>query len=71
MVEKGHEMKLIDNWKKALSMASLQLSLIIIVLEAANAMLADMPEEYATYARPFLLVALPVAWLIKQTKVSG
>jgi len=64
-------MKLIDNWKKALSMASVQLSLLIIVLEALNTMLPEMPEEYAAYVRPFLLVGLPVARLIKQTKVSG
>lgn len=64
-------MKLVDNWRKALSMASVQLSLIIIVLEAVNTMMPQMPEEYAVYVRPFLLVALPVARLMKQTKVSG
>lgn len=64
-------MKLVENWKKALSMASVQLSLIIIVLEAVNTMMPQMPEEYAAYVRPFLLVALPVARLMKQTKVSG
>lgn len=64
-------MKMVENWKKALQMSSVQLSLLIIILEAANAMLPEMPEEYATYLRPILLVLLPVARLIKQTKVSG
>lgn len=64
-------MKLVENWKKALSMASVQLSIIIIVLEAVNTMMPQMPEEYATYVRPFLLIALPLARLMKQTKVSG
>lgn len=64
-------MQLVDNWKKALKMASVQLSLLIIVLEAVNAMLPEMPDEYASVARPVLLVALPMARLIKQTKVSA
>lgn len=64
-------MQMVDNWKKALQMSSVQLSLLIIVLEALNTTLPDMPEEYATYLRPLLLVLLPVARLIKQTEVSG
>ncbi|AUS01457.1 hypothetical protein NVP1285O_59 [Vibrio phage 1.285.O._10N.286.55.C12] len=62
---------LIENWKKALQMSSVQLSLFIIALEAANTLLPDMPEEYATFLRPVLLVMLPAARLVKQTKISG
>lgn len=64
-------MQLVDNWKKALKMASVQLSLLIIVLEAVNAVLPEMPDEYASVARPILLVVLPMARLIKQTKVGA
>lgn len=63
-------MTLIDNWKKCWKLASFQLSMLIISLEAANIMLESMPEEYATYIRPALVFLLPVARLVKQTKVS-
>lgn len=62
--------KPVDNWKSALKMRSVQLSIVIIFLEAMQASMVDMQEEYAIYVRPFLLVMLPVARLMKQTNLE-
>lgn len=63
-------MSLIANWKEAWKMTSFQLSIILIVLETVNAMLASMPEEYASYLRPFLLATIPIARVWKQTNLK-
>ena len=63
-------MQLVDNWKKCWRMASFQLAVLITVLEVVNVYVESMPDEYANMIRPVLLLALPIARLVKQTKVS-
>lgn len=64
-------MKLVNNWKKALQMTSVQMALLVIALEWGNNLINGMPETPQQWVQSIVVLALPVARLLKQTKVSG
>ena len=57
---------LIDNVKESWKLASVQISLLLIVLESLQAYADCFPEPYASTIRTILITAIPVARLLKQ-----
>ena len=62
---------LVKNWREMWRSWSFQISVILIILETLNTISDSLPEQYAMYVRPALLVALPVVRLMKQTKLGA
>ena len=60
------KLALIPQWKKALKLASVQIALVLVVLESLQAMVDLLPDSVAQVIRGILVAALPFARLIQQ-----
>jgi hypothetical protein len=61
---------LVSNWRKALTMYSVQASIVLIILEWGNNFFVEWPDSPQQWAQGFFVLLLPIVRLLHQKGVS-